>query len=95
MTFANWIGRYSAISLERYCQRIGAADDPKGTTHERHLRVYRIIDEEDRDLGDMFNDLINGEALMFEDKTQPKWRRSMRGSEQSCAQALDWVFAVN
>jgi hypothetical protein len=48
-----------AIALERFCERvladIAAEDRSPSTVHERYLRVFKIIDEQNRDLGRMFD----------------------------------------
>ena len=48
-----------AETLERFCERvlgdIAKVRSSRGTAHERYLRVFKIIDNQDRDLGRMFS----------------------------------------
>jgi hypothetical protein len=47
------------VALERFCERVVARVSEvigsRGTAHQRYLDVFKIIDEEDRDLSRMFN----------------------------------------
>lgn len=50
-----------ALALERYCEHALAeiarlTVGPVGTSHERYLAVYARLQEQDRELGRLFND---------------------------------------
>ena len=50
-----------ALALERFCERALAeitrlTAGPSGTSHERYLAVYARLQEQDRELGRLFND---------------------------------------
>jgi hypothetical protein len=54
-------------ALERCCQHILdavrlASDAPAATAHERYLRVFRLIEEQDKELSEMFDDLRRSNA---------------------------------
>lgn len=57
------------VALDRFCQRvldeIGrlAQDSSKGS-HERYLEVYRRLQERDKQLADMFDDVRRSTALL-------------------------------
>lgn len=59
--------RLKDAALQRFCERalaaIRRADDVGGTAHERYLRLYRVVQDEDRDLGDIFDDLKRSNAV--------------------------------
>ena len=57
------------IALNRFCEkvladiaRIGA--DAKATPHERYLRIYKLVEQRDRTMGEAFNDLRRSTAIM-------------------------------
>jgi hypothetical protein len=56
------------VALQRFCERILAevsaiASDPKKTSHERYLGVWRILKRRDRELALAFNDLRRSAAF--------------------------------
>ncbi|USX24367.1 hypothetical protein NHH73_17245 [Oxalobacteraceae bacterium OTU3CINTB1] len=56
------------VLLDRYCRRIlsefekiaSKHDEP---AHPRYLALFKLVDERDRELGDMFNDLKRSNAI--------------------------------
>jgi len=55
--------------LERFCRRIldevvAAAGQEGQNYHQRYLRVYQLMREEDKTLGDAFDDLKRSNALI-------------------------------
>jgi hypothetical protein len=55
-------------ALERYCDRVLAefkyvATDTEMTSHERYLKVYRLIKERDETLADLFDGKSRSKAL--------------------------------
>lgn len=67
---ADWktLRRLQPTLLNRYCETILAdvakAGAGAGTPHERYLRVFKLLDKRDEDLGRAFNDLRRSSALM-------------------------------
>ena len=58
-----------SIALERYCQKVldeiaQLVADSKTTAHQRYLKIYKVIQERDRTIGEAFNDLRRSTALM-------------------------------
>jgi len=54
---------------ERFCQRVlnDLAELLRaggGTAHDQYLRIYRLIQERDKDLGDAFDDFRRSTALL-------------------------------
>lgn len=54
--------------LDRFCSRVlakigQASAEPGATAHARYLKVYALIDDEDEELGRMFNDLRRSNAF--------------------------------
>jgi hypothetical protein len=48
------------LALQRFCQRVlieveKISSDPTASFHDRYLRVYRLLQGRDRELGDAFN----------------------------------------
>ncbi len=57
------------VALDRFCRRIlseiEAVSSGHGkTSHERYLTVYRLIQNRDRELGQMFDDLKRSNAML-------------------------------
>ncbi len=55
--------------LERYCSRIleevaAASRDTGGTAHDRYLKIYKLIKQRDKQLGNAFNDYRRSTAVM-------------------------------
>jgi hypothetical protein len=55
--------------LERYCRQIleevaAASQGGQGSAHDRYLRVYRLIQERDKQLANAFNDFRRSTAVM-------------------------------
>ena len=55
--------------LERYCSRVleevaATCQDTKGSAHERYLKVFKLIDERDKEIARLFNDYRRSTALM-------------------------------
>lgn len=60
--------RLKPVALDRFCQRVlsdiqSTGSDATATAHERYLRVYKLIQEEDNELGRIFNDLRRSTAV--------------------------------
>jgi len=56
------------IAPERFCQQVlneidRLASDPRRTSHEQYLAVFRLLQRRDRELADAFNDLRRSTAL--------------------------------
>ena len=56
------------IALDRFCSRIlaeiqKASSDPKKTSHQRYLTVYKLVKDRDYELGKIFNDLKRSNAM--------------------------------
>jgi hypothetical protein len=54
--------------LDRFCSRalseiVKASSDSAMTPHERYLKVYGLIQDEDKELGRMFDDLKRSNAV--------------------------------
>ena len=61
--------RVRELLLERFCARVlekvaVAAASTDGTAHERYLRLCKLIDERDDELGNAFNDFRRSTAEM-------------------------------
>ena len=57
------------LALQRFCQRVLAeveriSSDPTKSFHDRYLRVYRLLQRRDRELGDAFNDPRRSRAMI-------------------------------
>jgi hypothetical protein len=57
------------IALERFCERVLSevskiASSSVGSAHERYLKVYKLIERRDKELGEAFNDLRRSTAWM-------------------------------
>jgi hypothetical protein len=58
----------SKEALERFCEttlrdvsKFAAAD---GSAHERYLKMYKLVERKDRELGEIFNDFRRSTAIM-------------------------------
>lgn len=56
------------LALERFCQRVlsdieGLAQDSAKTNHERYLAIYRLIQQRDSELAEIFNDQRRSTAI--------------------------------
>jgi hypothetical protein len=55
-----------ADALDRYCARVldecRAAIDGKGSSHERYLRLFELLQERDETLSDAFDDMRRSTA---------------------------------
>ena len=56
------------IAVARYCQQVldeinQIAADPKATSHERYLKIYKVIQERDRTMSELFDDMRRSTAL--------------------------------
>lgn len=57
------------VLLDRYCRQILSEVEKTASKHEdaahtRYLAVYKLIQERDRELGEMFNDMRRSNALI-------------------------------
>jgi hypothetical protein len=57
-------------ALERYCDRVLSeinymATDRETGSHERYLKVYRLLHDRDETLGDLFNNKSRSKALFM------------------------------
>jgi hypothetical protein len=57
------------LALQRFCQRVlieveQISSDPTKSFHDRYLRVYRLLQRRDRELGEAFNDPRRSTAMM-------------------------------
>jgi len=55
--------------LDRYCSRIleevaGATRDAGGSAHDRYLKVYKLIEEHDKQMANAFDDFRRSTAVM-------------------------------
>ncbi len=55
--------------LERYCRRVleevaAASQGTEGTFHDRYLKVYKLIEERDKQLANAFDDFRRSTATM-------------------------------
>ena len=55
--------------LQRFCQNVldeavAAAQASAGSPHDRYLRVYRLIQKRDKEIGRIFNDFRRSTALL-------------------------------
>jgi hypothetical protein len=55
------LGRYSQRVLDEIAQ---IAADTKETPHERYLKIYKVVQQRDRTMGEAFNDLRRSTAIM-------------------------------
>ena len=67
---ADWkrLGRLKPVALGRFCQRVltevaRAAADPAKGSHDRYLKVFRLIQERDTELTSAFDDLRRSTAV--------------------------------
>jgi hypothetical protein len=56
------------VTLDRFCSRIlleveRASSDSEKTPHERYLKVYELVQNRDKELGRMFDDLKRSNAV--------------------------------
>lgn len=55
-------------ALDRFCARVlkkaASVIQDKGTNHERYLRLYRLLQERDRDIAFAFNDFRRSTAII-------------------------------
>jgi hypothetical protein len=56
------------LALERFCEKVllrtrGEIDKKNKSAHERYLSIYKLIHEEDKDLGRLFNDFRRSIAI--------------------------------
>jgi hypothetical protein len=57
------------IALDRFCERVLSeinkiASGSEGSAHERYLKVYKLIERRDKELGEAFNDMRRSTAWM-------------------------------
>jgi len=57
------------IALNRYCEQVLAdiariVANEKATPHERYLKIYKLVGQRDRIIGEAFNDLRRSTAIM-------------------------------
>ena len=57
------------LALERLCERIvnevdQISSDSAASFHDRYLRVYRLLQERDREVADAFNDPRRSQAMI-------------------------------
>lgn len=57
------------VALNRFCEQVLAdiaqiAGDTKTTPHERYLKIYKVVQQRDRTIGEAFNDLRRSTAIM-------------------------------
>src|SRR5438046_1604351 len=55
--------------LERYCSRIleevaAASQDTEGAAHDRYMKVYKLIQERDKQMANAFDDFRRSTAVM-------------------------------
>lgn len=55
--------------LERYCSSVlkevaAASQSTEGSPHDRYLKVVKLIDDRDKELGNAFNDFRRSTAVM-------------------------------
>jgi hypothetical protein len=60
--------RLQPLALERFCKRVldeieGIRNDGAQSFHQRYLDVYRIVEERDRQVARIFNDLRRSNAI--------------------------------
>jgi hypothetical protein len=60
--------RLEPIALDRFCSQVldksaRIAGEPGKTSHERYLKLYKFIREQDRDLAAVFDDLRRSTAI--------------------------------
>lgn len=61
--------RLHEVALERFCKRIleevhDLAGAGAGSYHDRYLKVYRLIENRDKEIGNAFNDVRRSSALI-------------------------------
>lgn len=57
------------VLLDRFCSRVlsdigKASSASAATSHERYLKVYALVQDEDKELGQMFDDLKRSNAVV-------------------------------
>ena len=57
-----------SIALDRFCEQVLAeiaqiVGDTKTTPHERYLKIFKVVEQRDRTIGDAFNDLRRSTAI--------------------------------
>jgi hypothetical protein len=67
---ADWkvLRRIHPLALERYCERVLAEIDRvthnnAQSTHQRYLEIFKIIEQRDREISSIFNDLKRSNGL--------------------------------
>ena len=67
---ADWkvLRRVHLLALERYCERVLAeiesvAHNSAQSTHQRYLDIFKIVEQRDREIASIFNDLKRSNAL--------------------------------
>lgn len=68
---ADWrrLSKLKPLALERLCSRIlqevtQAASEQAGISHERYLRIFRLIEQGDKQISRAFDDLRRSNALL-------------------------------
>jgi hypothetical protein len=61
--------RLQPLALERLCKRVldeieSARNDSGRTFHQRYLDIYRIVEQHDREMAAIFNDVRRSNAMM-------------------------------
>jgi hypothetical protein len=57
-----------AIALDRFCSRAlaeiqAASSDPEKTSHQRYQAVYKLVEDRDDELANIFDDLKRSNAM--------------------------------
>ena len=57
------------LLVERFCQRVleeivRTTESGQGTAHDKYLRIYKLIQKRDKELGRAFNDFRRSTAVM-------------------------------
>ncbi len=57
------------IALSRLCQQVlddiaAIVGDKKTIAHERYLKIYKLVQQRDQTIGELFNDLRRSTAIM-------------------------------
>ncbi len=61
--------RLQPLALERLCKRVlddieSVRNDSGRTFHQRYLDIYRIVEQRDREMASIFNDVKRSNAMM-------------------------------
>lgn len=64
-----YLRKLQPVLLDRYCRQIlsevaKTASKHEEAAHPRYLAVYKLIQQRDRELGQMFNDMRRSHALL-------------------------------